>query len=128
MRRFVDYFLSAAVFATLGSCSIDSVPVTPMPNPMEHIWAGIGSKIVHLEESHATVDEWTKAAGEVTRIRNAEELRGSLRYTELSSEEMDRALAEFSSATRTIHFGFDCNYHALVFFGKNNRSSYVIRW
>jgi len=95
---------------------------------MELIWEGIRGKIVYLEESHATLAEWREAGPQEQRLNDVDEARYSLEGTGLAPEDIDQALARLPRATKTIHFGFDCDYHALVFFDKTDRASSVIKW
>lgn len=127
MRRFADYLILLAVLAGFGSCS-SKVETVPVPNPMDSIWAGIRDEICHLEETHATLDEWRQRAAEEQVLQSADELLSTLRETSLTDVDLAEALRKRSSAAKVIHFGFDCDYHALVFFDKGNRAESVIKW
>jgi hypothetical protein len=35
---------------------------------------------------------------------------------------------DFSNSSRVVHFGFDCDFHALVFFDDSKRAWKVIKW
>ena len=127
MRRFTDYLILLAVLAVVGSC-VSKVATVPPPNPMDSIWAGIRDDICRLEETHASLDEWRQRAAEEQVLQSADELRSALRETGLTEVDLAEALRKRSRAAKVIHFGFDCDYHALVFFDKGKRAESVIKW
>tara|TARA_R110002049_G_scaffold160606_1_gene325581 strand:- start:551 stop:937 length:387 start_codon:yes stop_codon:yes gene_type:complete len=128
MRRFTDYFIFLSLLGAGVSCETKESPEIPPPNPMEFVWESIRGEINHLEASHATLKDWRQAAGEEQQLNTADETRAFLEGTGLSSNDIDHATSSFSTAAKVIHFGFDCNYHALVFFDQADRASFVINW
>ena len=128
IRRFTDFLIFITVVMSLVSCGSTKVASPPPPNPMESIWSGIRSRMVRLDESHASRAEWQKASCEQHHLQSADEVRKMLKETSLTQDEVGKATAEYKTASRTIHFGFDCDYHALVFFDRNDNSSSAILW
>ncbi len=128
IRRFTDFRILFMASIALVSCDSTKDAPPPPPNPMESIWADIRSKVVGLDESHASRAEWQKASCEQYPLQSADEVRNVLKETSLTQNEVDEAAEAFKTASQTIHFGYDCDYHALVFFDRNGNSSSAILW
>ena len=95
---------------------------------MPDAWAAIHSKIDRLENSHATPAEWTKAADGSEKITRISQLHTTLTTLLLDASEQRQLDKLFRTSARTIHFGFECNYHALVFFDSNDRPVRILKW
>lgn len=116
----------------LMSCAHEK-PTQPISNPMEAAWAGVRSAINKLDEDHASEDEWRKAnvpppepGPEVVRsIAALSELTKDLGLTDAERLELPAA---YNKSSQVVHFGFECNYHALVFFDDAKRAWKVIKW
>jgi len=128
LRRFTDCLILSAVLIAMVSCGSTKVVVPSQPNPMESIWADILSNIVRLDAMHASMADWQKSSTEEHPLRSSDEVRTVLKSTRLTLDEVDQAVRAFKAASRSVHFGFDCDYHALVFFDKKDRSSSAILW
>ena len=106
-------------------------PVQPVYNPMEAAWSGIRENINKLESEHVFEDEWRKAAElhpEPKAVQSITELKKQTEGMEFTSLERDQLTKDFNISSRVIHFGFECNYHALVFFDDAKRAWKVIKW
>jgi len=114
----------------LMSCAQDK-PIQPIFNPMEGAWAGIRDGINKLDKDHASEDEWRKASEPhpgpdvVVTIAVLNELTKNLGLTEAERSELTAA---FNKSSRVVHFGFECDYHALVFFDDAERAWKVIKY
>lgn len=114
-------------------CQSHEPVVTNEANLMLGIWAGVMDGINKLEDAHASEDEWRKASvpppepkPEVVRsITALNELTKDLGLTDAQRLELPAA---YNKSSRVIHFGFECNYHALVFFDDAKRAWKVIKW
>lgn len=96
---------------------------------MESIWSGIGDDINKLEEEHADENRWREKsnAPESKQINSVSELIE--RTKGLSISPRQKVLSDaFNKSSRVVHFGFDCDFHALVFFDDARRSWKVIKW
>lgn len=86
------------------------------PNPMPAIWRNVSSQIARLERSSATKSEWASSASSsdaVTSHENLTLILGRSRLVEADQMETNKL---FKSVDEVMHFGFDDDFHALVFF------------
>jgi hypothetical protein len=128
VRRFTDYLILLAVLVAVGSCAHREEAPLPVHNPMVAIWSGICDGIDRLEASRATFAEWSNQA-EDSKVLDAEkDLRESLRGTDLSDAELAMVLSKHRKSSKTVLFGFEGNFHALVVFGNDNRPVHVVKW
>ncbi len=113
----------------LVSCAHNK-PIDNSFNPMPRIWAGIGDGIHKLEEEHAHEGAWTTAAtgGEPIPIHSLVELMEETKALSMPPEERSGLRDAFSKSSKVVHYGFDCDYHALVFFDDARQAWKVIKW
>ena len=128
LHCFTECLIILAVLIALVSCESTKVVVPSQPNLMKSIWADIRSNMARLNEAHASMADWQKSSTEEHPLRSSYEIRKVLKSTHLTLDEVDQAVKAFKAASRSVHFGFDCDYHALVFFDEKNRSSSAIFW
>ncbi len=95
-------------------------------NPMPSLWAGIRQSIDTLESNHAPVSEWDAASDSATRIETRAELDAVLSNITRNGGDK-QTMAEWDRWSPVVHYGFECDYHALVFFEKG-RASRVFKW
>ena len=95
---------------------------------MERIWASIRERIDSLEARRASHVEWSRAADESRDITDLASLRSTLAPAKLSSAETQRIEALFRSSRRTVEYGFEGDFHALVFFDSADRAMHVVKW
>ncbi|HYF36231.1 MAG TPA: hypothetical protein VD994_13135 [Prosthecobacter sp.] len=96
-------------------------------NPMPQIWAGIVEGILTLERRRAPRPEWRAAAEfeEVVRSRkDLEKVVDGLALDDLTEVE---AVALYQRSRLVAHYGFEGNFHALVFFDGRGRALKVLR-
>ncbi len=103
-------------------------PFSVMANPMPNIWASVVDEILRLEKTKSTKSEWSAVAESEELVEAREQLEGILNESKLSEQERMLALQMFQSGPLITHFGFDADYHALVFFDATQRSTRVFAW
>ena len=94
---------------------------------MPAIWSGIRTDIDKLEARHAPKTDWDKSAPENFRITSIAKLLEVVPQP-LSKSEAEDISDQFRTSALTLHYGFDCNFHALVFFDGEMKSRKVIKW
>lgn len=98
-------------------------------NPMDAAWSKIRHGIDKLEEEHASEKEWRKASEPQPKVLgSAADLYDQTKGLKIASSENDDLSAAYYRSSRVIHFGFTCDYHALVFFDEAGKSWKVIKW
>lgn len=95
---------------------------------MPDIWAGIRSKIDDLETLRAPASTWSQVADEETPVVSDKQLTGILQLASFSQPEVLAAQSTFNRCAKTVLFGFEGNYHALVFFQSAGVAHSVIKW
>jgi hypothetical protein len=116
------------ILATNCQSSSDRRDVRADFNPMPKIWSGIVDQIQGLERAHAPKQEWEQAASDSVRVATKEQLVDMLGMGLLSPEDKRKAVAAFYQASDVQHFGFDGDFHALVFFSESGHPMLVVRW
>ena len=109
------------------SCSVtqpNEVVAQQPPDPMSSIWNDYGTKIDSLATSGTSIQAWRDSPPESEKIIMSEgELRQILsRYESLSTERIDHFCRLFKRARRTVHYGFELDFRALVFFDEDERT------
>ena len=99
----------------------------PVFNPMPTLWTGIREDIDKLEARQASQSEWDKLAAEKLRITSVAKLLEMVPQP-LSKSEAEEITERFHTSALTVHYGFDSNFHALVFFDSELRARKVIKW
>ncbi|OYW31616.1 MAG: hypothetical protein B7Z47_00530 [Chthoniobacter sp. 12-60-6] len=103
--------------------------IQPVSNPMDAAWSEIRDGIGKLENEHAHEDDWRKASEPHPEVVSSiSDLNEQTKSLEISVSEREGLPAAFNKSSRVIHFGFECNYHALVFFDEAGKSWKVIKW
>lgn len=97
-------------------------------NPMESVWASVSADIDRLERAHAPRSEWIKAASDSTRVSSLPQLHSIIVGVHLEETERQHLDHIFRSSQRTTLFGFEQNFHALVFFDARDVSTHVVKW
>lgn len=116
--------LFVILFATgLNSCAA-KLPDMVVGNPMQAAWGVIAEEINELERTHAAVAEWRRGSESAVLVNSEEELL-ALVPSGLSNK---LVRLEFARSAKVIHFGFECDYHALVFFDGGGRAREVFKW
>lgn len=110
------------------SCAHSQSKVVPTPNPMPSIWQGIRTDIDALEKSKASPLQWEKQSESVEHILDDRQLSQLTAHLSLVESEQTALQWYRSTAAQTIHYGFEGNHHALVFFDLHNKPSHVLKW
>lgn len=112
----------------LGCSSLDrQEKMEAAENPMPKIWSNIESSINDLETSRATPSQWTAVAESSDTILSENQLLTLLPFKTSETIKINNALSNFRNAEKVIHFGFEANHHAVVFFSANKTTS-LIKW
>jgi hypothetical protein len=121
-----------AVFSIVGCAAKPQNQPYAITNPMPEIWAGLERKIQGLKEAQSTYSQWKMAATESAEpVTSLEQLRLAFAATGKPADEgtakrdEELLVSHFLSAPRTVHFGFECDFHAIVFFDKLGRQIYA---
>lgn len=112
---------------TLLCCSVsqpNEAEIQQTPDPMTSIWNDYGTKIDSLAKSGTSIKAWRDLPPESEKVIGSEgELRQLLsRYESLSTERIDHYCRLFKRSTRTVNYGFELDFHALVFFDSDDRT------
>lgn len=96
--------------------------------PMPGIWAGTVAGIEDLQLRRATIPEWEASAADSKVVGSIGELKEVLARVPLAEREMSGLVAEFAAAVKVLHFGFEGNFHALVYFDQSGRAYRTVKW
>ncbi len=103
--------------------------VQPVFNPMDAAWSRIREGISKLENEHAPEIEWRKASEpQSSVVASVSDLQDQTKSLEITDSERELLRAAFKRSSRVIHFGFEGNFHALVFFDAAGKSWKVTKW
>ena len=95
---------------------------------MTGLWASVGDEIRSLEDTKSIKAKWSAAAESEEPVKTREQLDGILNRSRLSEQERTQARQMFKAGQLIAHFGFDADYHALVFFDATQRPARVFAW
>ena len=121
----------AIFWLIVTSCAARKNPEPHFQNPMPAIWASIQAQIDELKKGEAAQRQWRKLADNASRISTLEDLHKAIAATGVSADPLERERQQkhlenlFHASHRTIHFGFECDHHAIVFFDSVGRQLYV---
>jgi len=94
---------------------------------MPGIWSSIRADIVRLEAKHAPKHEWNEATSESSKITSIQSLLETVPPD--IAENDGSAIADlFSKSSEVVHYGFEGDYHAVVFFDVSKRPIKVLKW
>lgn len=135
MSRYLNGALNLCALAMLAACGSQSTrepsPIEPFSltdNPMPKIWAGVVDEIRSLEKTKSVKSKWSAAAESEELVKTREQLEGILNRSRLSEQERALARQMFKSGQLIAHFGFEADYHALVFFDATQKPTRVFAW
>ena len=97
-------------------------------DPMPGIWAETVAGIDDLQLRGATIPEWRASAADSEVIGSIGELKEVLASVPLADGEWIGLVADFNAAAKVLHFGFEGNFHALVYFDQNGRAYRTLKW
>ncbi len=91
---------------------------------MTSIWNDYGAKIDSLGTPGTSIQAWRDLPPDSEKlIRTEGELRQILaRYNSVATEQTDHYCRLLKRATKTIHYGFELDFRALVFFDEDGRT------
>lgn len=137
LSKFTAMNLTAAITILAGFSFFGAGCATPPPtvrefeNPMPKVWAMLEGQIAILKKVGATQAQWTKAADNALPISSIAELRGAIAATGVPADAVERERQQehlerlFRTSHHVIHFGFECDFHAIVFFDSRGRQLYA---
>jgi hypothetical protein len=136
MERLQQIITTLALAVHLAGCqtssstrSLDPFSVPQAFNPMPDLWAGVRNEIDALERTGAPLSKWKAASGSAERVSTIVRLHEIIRPLKPGSEREKNELDQlFSSAPDTYHFGFEGNFHSLVFFDASQKPIKVVKW
>jgi hypothetical protein len=117
--------------ALMGCAGCSKPPVQPFPAPYEFLtgealFQPIRDRIDSLE--NASESEWESAAASSEEVASLDELASLTRNVGFAPGERMGLVADFHRAARVTHFGFEANYHALVFFQASGKPFRIEKW
>ena len=98
---------------------------------MPKIWASLEDRISLLKKVSATQAQWTKAAEDASPVSTITELRVAILATGVPADAVESQRQQehlerlFYTSHHVIHFGFECDFHAIVFFDSRGRQLYA---
>lgn len=95
---------------------------------MLSMWSKVGDQIELLESKNATQREWKSASESEVLIKSSEQLAELIERSRLEPKVKSDILQGYNPNRLTAHYGFDADYHALVFFDKVQKSTRVFKW
>ena len=124
--------MSLLMASSLFAAGCATRPATAVTyNPMPEFWASIAGGIAALKKVNATRTQWTKAADSASPILTVAQLHTAIAATGAPADaverqrQLDHLESLFHTSRRTIHFGFECDHHAIVFFDSQGRQRYA---
>lgn len=93
-------------------------------SPMTEIWRDYGAKIDSLTAQGTSIKAWRALPPESeTAVSSESELHDILsKYESVSAERIEHYYQLFMKADKTIHFGLELDFRALVFFDEDGRT------
>lgn len=136
MARIEQVITAIALVAHVAGCqtestirAINSPFDAPIPNTAPNLWADVRNEIERLERSGAPLSKWKESSESnerVTTILRLHEITESIKFkSEPEKRKFDQL---YSSGPETYHFGFEGNFHALVFFDASQNPMEVLKW
>jgi hypothetical protein len=96
---------------------------------MDAGWSRIRDRIDKLGDEHAHEADWRKASEPQSEVVSSiSDLHEQTKDLEITAAEREVLPAAFNKSSRVVNFGFECNYHALVFFDQAGKCWKVIKW
>lgn len=92
----------------------------------EEMFATSRSQIDSLENSSKA--DWIKSSGSHEEIESLAELKQLIHSVSFTEAERSQLAVDFHQAHSTTHFGFDCDYHALVLFDSSGTPIRIEKW
>lgn len=132
----MNCFSNPRTAVTLTAITLMMASCAPQPsethqektiNPMPEIWQSITKDISKLEQSRAPRKEWDRKVESSQVIHDTNELSAALAKSGLSSSDRSETTLRFNDAETVMHYGFEGNLHALVFF-KNDTPFLIKQW
>jgi hypothetical protein len=118
--------LIAILLVTFVSCQ--NTDESAATNPMPVLWAVARNEIEQLESTTQKRPVWAATAESDETILSPSKLSSILTDLRLSDSEKRQAFAAFDKAEAVCHYGFECNYHALVYFDLSDKPFHVLNW
>ena len=106
-------------------CAKDPIPGPP-PGYYDDPYKSIRDKIDSLERSPK--NEWIASTDSCEQINTIKELEDLIQPISFSEDERRQLLSDYEQAHTTYHFGYEGNYHALVFFTSTGNPIRVEKW
>jgi hypothetical protein len=124
LKTLIPLFL---VTAFLGGCA---QPRLIEPDPSADIMNAITGRMDRLKQTDADRSEWNKAASSANVLHTLTDLHKALPIgvpaSEIERQQERRHLDHlFRTSYVAVHYGFDCDFQAIVFFDRKGRQIYV---
>lgn len=136
MERFQQALTTLALAVLLAGCqtpsstqNLNAPSATQAPIPVPDLWGSVRNEIDSLERTGAPLSKWKETSETSERVSTIARLHEIIKPLKPGSEqeisELERLL---SSTPDTYHFGFEGNFHSLVFFDASHQPTKVVKW
>lgn len=122
------FFLSLLVLPLLSCSSSQEGAQIPVVNPMPAIWDSTRNEIVRLKEAKATASQWKEKAESSEKVVSKKALAQLTHDVDLTDAERASLLKQHQNSAQTVHYGFEGNFHALVFFNSQGSAQNTLLW
>ncbi len=127
MKLFILALANLVTWTVFTGCSTTQTKDTLVqepPDPMSSIWKDYGDKIDSLATPGTSIQSWSDLPPESERLITGEsELREILsRYNSVSATQAEHYCELLKRARKTVHYGFELDFRALVFFDEHDRT------
>lgn len=95
---------------------------------MPETWVSIARNIKSLETKRATEGKWIEASDSSDTVHTVSEMLVLVTTLNLTPAERKEIQEAFEDSVAVRHFGFECNFHALVFFDQAGTGWKVMKW
>lgn len=112
------------LFFAIISCSPETFDPIPY-GPVSDGWDEWADEIAKLKSPGTPKYDWDQKAstGSTQAVTSESDIRQIIsRYEDMTDEERGHLLDLFSRARGTVHYGFEGDFRALVFFDEDNRT------
>ncbi len=127
MKIAVTCLLQLMTILCIVSCE-DARTSSGHVNPMLGIWNQIASTIDNLEASKATPDKWAANAEHSEEVHTEQQMSLLIARMAMPADERAALVRIYKSSDKVVHYGFEGDFHALVFFDDQSKAQRVVKW
>lgn len=112
----------------LGGCASDPASRDGEATgvPFQYPWEVVADKIEALDASNSSEVEWERLAAHSVPIDSLEQFNSII--SGFSKRDQNMARRNYLAAHKAIHYSFETNLHAIVFFRETGETISSMRW